>query len=92
MYLFSVTLYGDWPKNERPIIYGGAAHSRCYVFHSMTLHWPSEHAIGGLQFPLETQALYVSSAYGSLEQALNTSLSDPLALLSVATMYKVRFA
>lgn len=82
-------LFGEWKSEQRPLIYGGAAHSRRYLFHSLTLHMPAEHTVGGLQYPVETQAFYVSAEYRDLEHALEASPSDPQAFLAVANMYKV---
>lgn len=87
--LISVVLSGEWKSEQRPLIYGGAAHSRRYLFHSMALHLPSEHTVGGLQYPLESQALYVSAEYKGVEEALEASPSDPQAFLAVANLYKV---
>ncbi|KAF9800806.1 hypothetical protein SFRURICE_007514 [Spodoptera frugiperda] len=83
-----VMLFGEWKSEQRPLIYGGAAHSRRYLFHSLTLHMPAEHTVGGLQYPVETQAFYVSAEYRDLEHALEASPSDPQAFLAVANMYK----
>ncbi|KAH9631815.1 hypothetical protein HF086_011063 [Spodoptera exigua] len=83
-----VVLFGEWKSDQRPLIYGGAAHSRRYLFHSLTLHLPAEHTIGGLQYPAETQAFYVSAEYKNMEHALDASPSDPQAFLAVANMYK----
>ncbi|XP_026737426.1 carbonic anhydrase 1-like isoform X2 [Trichoplusia ni] len=83
-----VVLSGEWKSEQRPLIYGGAAHSRRYLFHSMALHLPSEHTVGGLQYPLESQALYVSAEYKGVEEALEASPSDPQAFLAVANLYK----
>ncbi|XP_063824614.1 carbonic anhydrase 9-like [Ostrinia nubilalis] len=83
-----VTLIAKWKNNTRPYIYGGAAHSRRYVFHSLTLHWPSEHTVGGLQYPIESQVMHLSAEYNSMEEALQGSVSDPLAFLAVSTLYR----
>ncbi|CAH1647244.1 unnamed protein product [Spodoptera littoralis] len=83
-----VMLFGEWKSAQRPLIYGGAAHSRRYLFHSLTLHLPAEHTVGGLQYPAETQAFYVSAEYRNLEHALDASPSDPQAFLAVANLYK----
>ncbi|CAK1546229.1 unnamed protein product [Leptosia nina] len=78
---------GSWDKKDQPMIYGGAAHNRRYLFHSLTLHWPSEHAIEGLQFPLESQVLHVSAEYQTLEDAVMSSKKDRLAFLGVVNLF-----
>ncbi|CAH0605748.1 unnamed protein product [Chrysodeixis includens] len=83
-----LVLTGVWRSEQRPLIYGGAAHSRRYLFHSMAIHLPSEHTVGGLQYPLESQALYVSAEYKDVDEALEASPSDPQAFLAVANLYK----
>ncbi|KAL0882591.1 hypothetical protein ABMA27_001039 [Loxostege sticticalis] len=83
-----VTLIGKWKNKTRPYIYGGAAHSRRYIFHSIALHWPSEHSVGGLQYPMESQVMHLSADYHSMEEALQASKSDPQAFLAVSTLYK----
>ncbi|XP_049694852.1 carbonic anhydrase 6 isoform X2 [Helicoverpa armigera] len=83
-----VILFGEWRIDQRPLIYGGAAHSRRYLFHHLTLHLPAEHTVGGLQYPLETQAFYVSAEYQNMGQALDASPSDPQAFLAVSNLYK----
>ncbi|XP_052756007.1 carbonic anhydrase 6-like [Galleria mellonella] len=84
----SVTLRGEWKNKLRPLVYGGAAHSRRYVFHSLTLHWPSEHTVGGLQYPLESQVLHISAEYRTLEEALEAYARDPQAILGIVNLYK----
>ncbi|XP_046963283.1 carbonic anhydrase 3-like [Vanessa cardui] len=83
-----VILYGEWDHDLQPLVYGGAAHSRRYVFHSMILHWPSEHRIGGFQYPMETQVIHISAEFKSLDEALEASLRDPQAVLGIANLYK----
>ncbi|CAK1599036.1 unnamed protein product [Parnassius mnemosyne] len=83
-----VILYGQWNENQRPVVYGGAAHSRRYIFHSLSLMWPSEHTIGGLQFPMESQMIHISAEYNSLKEALDAAPSDPQAFLGVVNLYK----
>ncbi|CAG9559576.1 unnamed protein product [Danaus chrysippus] len=83
-----IVLYGEWKPINQPLIYGGAAHSRRYLFHSLTLHRPSEHRIGGLQFPMETQVLFISAEYKSFEEAIKASLKDAQAFLGIVNIYK----
>ncbi|CAG5041453.1 unnamed protein product [Parnassius apollo] len=83
-----VILYGQWNEKQKPVVYGGAAHSRRYIFHSLSLIWPSEHTIGGLQFPMETQMLHISADYNSLKEALDAAPSDPQAFLGIVNLYK----
>ncbi|CAH2070982.1 unnamed protein product, partial [Iphiclides podalirius] len=83
-----VVLYGHWNSKKQPIVYSGAAHSRRYVFHSLSLSWPSEHTIGGLQFPMESQAIHISAEYNSLKEALDAAPSDPQAFLGISNLYK----
>ncbi|XP_037301497.1 carbonic anhydrase 3-like isoform X2 [Manduca sexta] len=84
----SLTLYGKWNKVDRPLVCGGAAHSRRYLFHSLTLHWPSEHVIGGLQYPLESQALHISAEYKTFKDAVAAASRDKLAFLGIVNIYK----
>ncbi|XP_059049711.1 carbonic anhydrase 1-like [Achroia grisella] len=84
----SVKLYGEWKNKLRPLVYGGAAHSRRYLFHSLTLHWPSEHAVGGLQYPLEIQVLHISAEFSTIDEALEASPRDHQAILGIASLYK----
>ncbi|XP_072940076.1 carbonic anhydrase 3-like isoform X2 [Epargyreus clarus] len=81
-------LFGTWKRNERPLVYGGAAHSRRYLFHSLILHWPSEHFVGGFQYPMESQVIHISAEYSSLSEAIEASARDPLAILGIANLYK----
>ncbi|KPJ06005.1 Carbonic anhydrase 6 [Papilio machaon] len=83
-----VVLFGHWDRNRMPLVYGGAAHSRRYIFHSLSFMWPSEHTIGGLQFPMESQALHISAEYGSMKEALDAAPSDPQAFLGIVNIYK----
>ncbi|KPJ03400.1 Carbonic anhydrase 6 [Papilio xuthus] len=83
-----VVLFGEWDRNRMPLVYGGAAHSRRYIFHSLSFVWPSEHTIGGLQFPMESQALHISAEYGSMKEALDAAPSDPQAFLGIVNIYK----
>ncbi|XP_028044077.1 carbonic anhydrase 3-like [Bombyx mandarina] len=83
-----VTLTGFWDPKHRPLLHGGAAHSHRYVFYSLSLHWPSEHTIGNLQYPLESQALHISAEYNTLDEAVAASRRDPLAMLGIANLYK----
>ncbi|XP_045484964.1 carbonic anhydrase 6-like [Pieris rapae] len=83
-------LFGDWSRKDRPMIYGGGAHNRRYVFHSITLHWPSEHSVGGLQYPLESQVLHVSADYDTFDDAINVSRKDRLAFLGIVNLYMYR--
>ncbi|XP_013144952.1 PREDICTED: carbonic anhydrase 3-like [Papilio polytes] len=83
-----VVLFGQWDRNRMPLVYGGAAHSRRYIFHSLSFVWPSEHTIGGLQFPMESQALHISAEYGSMKEALDAAPSDPQAFLGIVNIYK----
>ncbi|XP_047528947.1 carbonic anhydrase 3-like [Vanessa atalanta] len=85
-----VILYGEWEQERQPLVYGGAAHSRRYVFHSMILHWPSEHRIGGFQYPMESQVIHISAEFKSLDEALAASLRDPQAVLGIANLYKYK--
>ncbi|KOB71261.1 Uncharacterized protein OBRU01_14013 [Operophtera brumata] len=82
-----IKMSGIWNASKRPVIYGGAAHSRRYIFDSISLHWPSEHTINGLHYPIESQALYVSAEYGSVEEA-QSATCDKMSLLGVASLYK----
>ncbi|XP_049870184.1 carbonic anhydrase 6-like [Pectinophora gossypiella] len=84
----NVILTGNWPRDRTPAVYGGAAHSRRYLFHSLVVYWPSEHTIATLHYPMETQALHVSAEYGSFEEAVANSPKDPLAFLGVVNIYK----
>ncbi|CAB3239450.1 unnamed protein product [Arctia plantaginis] len=81
-------LYGIWPRYRRPLIYGGAVHSRRYLFHSMTVHWPSEHRIGGQVYPVETQALFISAEYKTIQDALEGYPKDAQAILGISSLYK----
>ncbi|XP_045446701.1 carbonic anhydrase 3-like [Melitaea cinxia] len=85
-----IVLYGEWEYCHQPLVYGGAAHSRRYVFHSMILHYHSEHRIGGLQYPLETQVLHISAEFRTLEEALASSSRDHQALLVIVNLYKFK--
>ncbi|CAH2105827.1 unnamed protein product [Euphydryas editha] len=85
-----IILYGEWEYHHQPLVYGGAAHSRRYVFHSMILHYHSEHSIGGLQYPLETQVLHISAEFKTLEEALASSSRDHQALLGIVNLYKFK--
>ncbi|CAH4038249.1 unnamed protein product [Pieris brassicae] len=85
-----IRLFGDWSRKDRPMIYGGGAHNRRYVFHSITLHWPSEHSVGGLQYPLESQVLHVSADYDTFDDAINVSRKDRLAFLGIVNLYMYR--
>ena len=82
-------LYGEWKNEQRPLIYGGAAHSRRYLFHSLAVHLPAEHTVGTLYYPLETQAYFVSAEYKDIDKALKTASSDPQAILAVYNLYIV---
>ncbi|XP_060801892.1 carbonic anhydrase 1 [Amyelois transitella] len=82
-----VILLGEWKKQNRPLVYGGAAFNRRYVFHSLVLHWPSEHTISGLQYPIESQVLHISAEYRDFKDAVNRSSSDPLAFLGIVNIY-----
>lgn len=82
-------MHGAWNRDSWPLIYGGAAHSRRYVFHYLTMHWPTEHRVGGLLYPLEIQLLYVSADYASFEDAIKGSVQDRMAFLGVSNIYKV---
>lgn len=68
---------------------GGAANNRAYLFHSLTLHWPSEHVIDDMNSPLESQILYRSAVYKNFAEAIAASSEDQLALLAVSTLYEV---
>lgn len=85
----TVVLYGEWEGDHQPYIYGGTAHSRKYLFHSMTLHWPSEHNIGGVKYPLESQFLHISAEYKTLQDAIGASRRDSLAIVGMVNLYKV---
>lgn len=84
-----MTLYGQWKETEWPLLRSGAANNRVYLFHSLTLHWPSEHVIEGLAYPLESQALYRSAGYRDMATAIAAASKDQLALLAVASLYEV---
>ncbi|CAH0407515.1 unnamed protein product [Chilo suppressalis] len=84
----TLSIRGKWKADVQPLISGGAAHGRRYIFHSMTLHWPSEHSVGGFQYPMESQVLHISAEYDTMEQAVNASARDPLAFLIVANIYR----
>ncbi|XP_053603550.1 carbonic anhydrase 7-like [Plodia interpunctella] len=81
-------LFGEWNRHFRPMVYGGAAYSRRYFFHSLVIHWPSEHSISSMQFPVETQLLHISAEYENFNDAVKKSSSDPLAFLGVVNIYK----
>ncbi|XP_050343843.1 carbonic anhydrase 3-like [Nymphalis io] len=85
-----VILYGEWEHEHQPLVYGGAAYSRRYAFHSMTLHWPSEHKIRGFQYPMESQVIHISAEFKTLDEALAASLRDPQAVLGIANLYKYK--
>ncbi|XP_038223220.1 carbonic anhydrase 1-like [Zerene cesonia] len=80
-------LFGFWDPNHRPMVYGGAGHSRRYLFHSMTLRWPSEHKIEGVQCPLETQVLHISAEYRTMRDAIAASPRDRLAFLGIVNLF-----
>ncbi|KAJ2952002.1 hypothetical protein O0L34_g4264 [Tuta absoluta] len=82
-----VMMYGNWPKDKWPLVYGGAAHSRRYLFHSLSVYWPSEHPVGGMYYPMETQLLHISSEYSSFDEAVKASSKDPLAFMGVVNIY-----
>ncbi|KAL4706916.1 hypothetical protein ACJJTC_012375 [Scirpophaga incertulas] len=82
-----VTFKGEWKYDRQPYIYGGAGHSRRYTFHSITLHWPSEHSVEGIMYPIESQVLHVSADYKTLEEAMKASARDPLAFLGIVNLY-----
>ncbi|CAH0725272.1 unnamed protein product, partial [Brenthis ino] len=54
----------------------------------MTLHWPSEHRIGGFQYPLESQVIHISAEYKTLQDAIKASPRDSLATLGIVNFYK----
>ncbi|KAJ8733160.1 hypothetical protein PYW08_001458 [Mythimna loreyi] len=81
-----MVLSGEWKNENRPLIYGGAAHSRRYLFHSMVIHLPAEHTVGSLYFPLETQVYYISAEYKDMQEALQAS-SDQQAILAISNMF-----
>ncbi|CAH2237945.1 jg4639 [Pararge aegeria aegeria] len=83
-----VVLSGEWECNRQPVVYGGAAHSRRYLFHSVTLRWPSEHRIGGLQYPLESQVIHISAEHKTLEDAIKATPRDAQAILGIVNFYK----
>ncbi|XP_075972055.1 carbonic anhydrase 1-like [Anticarsia gemmatalis] len=82
-----VVLIGNWETTERPLIYGGAVHSRRYLFDSIAFHWPSEHTAGGLQYPMETQVFFTSAEYKDLNDAL-TATNDLQAILAISSLHK----
>ncbi|XP_045766037.1 carbonic anhydrase 3-like isoform X2 [Maniola jurtina] len=83
-----LVLYGEWEYELQPVVYGGASHSRRYLFHSITLRWPSEHRIGGLQYPLESQVIHISAEYKTFDNAINATLRDAQAILGIVNLYK----
>ncbi|XP_068631422.1 carbonic anhydrase 6-like [Battus philenor] len=83
-----IFLYGIWNSKLVPVVHGGAAHSRRYLFHSLSITWPSEHTVGGLQYPMESQAIHISSEYKSMQEALDAAPSDPQAFLGIVNIYK----
>ncbi|KAJ0178668.1 hypothetical protein K1T71_005443 [Dendrolimus kikuchii] len=82
-----VILTGEWELGRQPLVTGGAAHSRRYLFHSITYHWPSEHSISGLLYPMETQVLHISADYKSFDEAVRESKHDLLAFLGIVNIY-----
>ncbi|XP_034829852.1 carbonic anhydrase 3-like [Maniola hyperantus] len=83
-----IILYGEWEYERQPVVYGGAAHSRRYLFHSIILRWPSEHRIGGLQYPLESQVVHISAEYKTFDSAINATPRDAQAILGIVNLYK----
>ncbi|XP_023944705.2 carbonic anhydrase 9-like [Bicyclus anynana] len=83
-----LVLYGKWECCHQPVVYGGAAHSRRYVFHSITLRWPSEHRIGGVMYPLESQVIHISAEHKTLEDAIKATPHDAQAILGIVNFYK----
>ncbi|CAG4917018.1 unnamed protein product [Colias eurytheme] len=80
-------LFGLWDPDRWPMVYGGAAHSRRYLFHSMSLRWPSEHRIEGVQCPLETQVLHISAEYRTMGDAIAAAPRDRLAFLGIVNLF-----
>ncbi|XP_026322265.1 carbonic anhydrase 6-like [Hyposmocoma kahamanoa] len=83
-----IIVHGKWHKNNMPLIFGGAAHSRRYIFYCLSMHWPTEHKIGGLSYPLELQILHISAEYASFEDAMKGSNNDPMAFLCVSVIFR----
>ncbi|VVD04684.1 unnamed protein product, partial [Leptidea sinapis] len=82
-------IFGHWDVRYRPSVFGGAANRRRYHFHSLILHTPSEHRIGGLQYPIETQLLHVAAEYTNITDAIAASTRDPQAILGLANLFKI---
>lgn len=69
----------------QPRITGGPLRTP-YIFHSMHLHWRSEHIVNGVQNEAELHLVHYNSKYGSLSQAVEHA--DGLAVLGF--LYFVR--
>ncbi|VVD04683.1 unnamed protein product, partial [Leptidea sinapis] len=85
----TIMIFGHWDVRYRPSVFGGAANRRRYHFHSLILHTPSEHRIGGLQYPIETQLLHVAAEYTNITDAIAASTRDPQAILGLANLFKI---
>ena len=69
----------SYADGVQPMVTGGPLELDSYIFHSLHLHWDSEHTINGHHFPAETHLVHFNSKYGSLEQAIKQN--DGLAVL-----------
>lgn len=90
---FPVVITGRWAgTNMRPAVSGGPLYRREYWFHSLHLHWPSEHAIDDGVLPFETQSVHVADGYCDLAQATNAftaGLDNKSTVLIISNMYRV---
>lgn len=81
-----VTVTFNYADGVQPTISGGPLRSETYVFHSLHIHWRSEHTVNGHFHDAELHLVHYNAKYGSLEQAV--SQSDGLAVLGF--LYNVR--
>lgn len=71
----------------QPRVVGGPLRSNSFIFHSLHLHWGSEHSVDGKLLDAELHLVNYNSKYGSLGEAL--SQPDGIAVLGI--LYQVRF-
>ncbi|KAG7307918.1 hypothetical protein JYU34_006534 [Plutella xylostella] len=87
-----LVITGRWAgTNMRPAVSGGPLYRREYWFHSLHLHWPSEHAIDDGVLPFETQSVHVADGYCDLAQATNAftaGLDNKSTVLIISNMYR----
>lgn len=81
-----VSVSFNFADGVQPRITGGPLWSETFIFHSLHLHWRSEHTINSHSYDAELHLVHYNAKYGSLEVA--ASQSDGLAVLGF--LYHVR--